>query len=209
MAAPQAEAVVMRKKAIGSSSRDEPVDHSASLRSQDSDSITPRIHIHRYSDSVSSVPITIADQEEGFDWGRDTTGSPQLSNYVSTSEHHGLSLHANSTTKDQHKELYGDAEISATLHLEQVRRDSVVRSVSNDCVRNGLAYPHNSLDTTSGADSPGNERLAPFRRRPSFLHIKNEPEVQLYVVDATQGGAEPPEDSDNEISLSAVSHLNK
>jgi hypothetical protein len=181
------------------------VDHSASHPSKDSYSLAPRIYIEQYTDPIPSAPATHVNGGHGLDWEEDTDRYPQQSNHTFSQAQSQPSLSAY-MINNQCQEVDRVGGQLATPEIERLRRDSLFKlSGKSDRPRNGITYPHDSPDTTSGAEISNDELLLNTAQYPIFSQIIDGPAVESPVDEYTRGGAEPLDESEDDISLSAVS----
>lgn len=95
---------------------------------------------------------------------------------------------------------------SAPANDKHPRHDFIIKpsqSSNSQLDSNHLSSPLSALDTTSGADSDVEYSPTPIRRRRSFLHQDAGPVVESPVDDATQAGAQPHNDSEEDVTFSS------
>ncbi|KAH7385336.1 kinase-like domain-containing protein [Phaeosphaeria sp. MPI-PUGE-AT-0046c] len=176
----------------------EPVESSASDNLTDHELTTPRILVHG-----AGIPLTASNDlatvsGHGAHVSPDGNADEALSlpSYVLSGVSAGYADGSGNVTAQ-----------SATCFDNYPRRDSIInpyQSSRNRSEDNLLSSPLSAPDTTSGAESDYD--CAPargVRRRRSFLHQDAETVVQSPVDDATRGGAQPQDDSEEDVTFSS------
>ncbi|OAL02957.1 hypothetical protein IQ06DRAFT_375626 [Phaeosphaeriaceae sp. SRC1lsM3a] len=176
----------------------EPVESSASDNLTDHELTTPRILVHDagISLTVSTNIATASGHGAHVSQGGDAVEASSSPSYVLSGVPAGYA-HGSGNVQAQ----------CATPNDKHARRDSIIRpsqSSERQSEDSLLSSPLSALDTTSGADSDFNDDPARgIRRRRSFLHQDAEAVVQSPINDATQGGAPPQDDSEEDVTFSS------